>query len=53
LQVVFAEYAHLPPRFAHAASVSASGGEQRDAWHLPPRHKGALSQAQEQPDLGT
>jgi hypothetical protein len=50
--VVFAEYMHLPPRFVHAESVSVSGGEQRDTWHPPPRHKAALKQAQEQPELG-
>jgi hypothetical protein len=50
LQVVFAEYAHMPPASAQAGSVSAGGGPQKAAWHLPPRQSAPLSQGQPQPE---
>src|SRR5580658_5355340 len=55
LHVAFAEYRHIPPAspaFAHAGSVSAVGGPQKAAWHLPPRHTAPLSQGQPQPVPG-
>ena len=39
LHVVFAEYPQIPPASAQAGSVSADGGAQRAAWHLPPRQR--------------
>ena len=56
LHVAFAEYRHIPPpspALTQAGSVSAVGGPQKAAWHLPARQTAPLSQGQPQPVPGS